>query len=403
MKVLLVDPGLSGRTGHNGALAEELDRELSGRVDFRIAGAANVRAADFADLRAAIAPAFRVGGYTKYAARQLADARLMATFRRAIDEDLSALGIDGYDLILMPTVYPLHLEGLARRAADLQRQRLTFGMLMPPEYWAADVPAAPTLEQIMMDAVQYLYGQADALFYSETGAYHCGEQRISMPLLLPPISAATAALLAQLERGAHSTLEATRFGFFGAPFPAKGFAHLLELARRGVPDHARLVVRLPAGHDALCQRLNGLSPHVDARSRAMTNADYLREMAQVDVVLTAYDPDHYAQKMSGIVPEAICLGRAVLVTDGCAALVDFLDRHAPGSFATQPYGVDGLAAAMALPPVHWNRLARSARASAEVMRSLKEARRYLALAGVDTASPQRVDVAREAAVDACAA
>jgi hypothetical protein len=403
MKVLLVDPGLNGRTGHNGALAEELDRELSGRVDFRIAGNARVRADDFRDLRAPISAAFRVSGYAKYAARQLADSRLMSSFRSAIDEDLAALDIDACDLILMPTVYPLHLEALARRAGRLQRQRLTFGMLMPPEYWAADASAAAAVEQIMLDAVQHLYGQTDALFYSETGAYHFGAQRISMPLLLPPVSAATGNLLARLEREAANPAETTRFGFFGAPFPAKGFDHLLGLARHGVPDGAQLVVRLPAGHEDICSRLNALSPHIDARSQAMTNADYLQQMAQVDVVLAAYDPEHYALKMSGIVPEAICLGRSVLVTDGCTALVDFLDRHAPGSFATQPYGVNGLAAAMALPATHWQRLAHSARASAAVMRSLKEARRYLALAGVDTASHQRGNVAHEAAEAACTA
>lgn len=382
MKVLLVDPGLHGRTGHNGALAEELDRELSGRIELHIAGSTRVRASDFADLRATIAPAFRVGGYAKYAARQFADERMILSLRRAVDEDFAALGIDGYDLILMPTVYPLHLEGLARRAADLQRQRFAFGMLMPPDYWASDVSAASTLEQIMLDAVQHLYGHTDALFYSETGAYHLGAQRIAMPLLLPPVSAPTAELLARLEREARSASGTTRFGFFGAPFPTKGFEHLLALARRGLPEGARLVVRLPAGHEDLCTRLNGLSRQVDASSRATTNAEYLQEMAQVDVVLTAYDPDHYALKMSGIVPEAICLGRAVLVTDGCTALIDFLDRHAPGSFATQPYGVDGLAAAMALPAGHWLRLQQSARASAAAMRSLKEARRYLAIAGL---------------------
>jgi hypothetical protein len=341
MKVLLLDPGLTGRNGHNAALAEELDRELDGRATLRIGADRKLRPDDYRDLKAEVVGAFRLGGYAQYAARQLVDTRLMAGVRRAIDEDLAALEPEQCDLILMPTVYPLHLEALARRADRLGRQRLTCGLLMPPEYWAADVPAAPLLEQVMLASIQHLHAGSDAMFYSETGAYHCGAQRISTPLLLPPVSAQTGSLLARLERGAARAADAgepIRFGFFGSPFPAKGFDHLRTLAQEGIPAGARLVIRLPAGHDALCSRLNDLSPQVDATSRAMSNADYLQEMAQVDVVLTAYDPRHYALKMSGIVPEAVCLGRAVLVADGCTALVDFLDRHAPGCFATTPYG-----------------------------------------------------------------
>ena len=76
-------------------------------------------------------------------------------------------------------------------------------------------------------------------------------------------------------------------------------------------------------------------------------------MAEVDIVLAHYDPAVYGDKMSGIVPEAVCLGKPVLVADGCNAVINFLDRYAPGGFVVAPYSTHGLASALALQPAVW--------------------------------------------------
>jgi hypothetical protein len=199
-----------------------------------------------------------------------------------------------------------------------------------------------------------------------------------MPVLLPPVAGVTERLMAELAGMPHASDGTVRFGFFGSPFTSKGFEHVVEVARLGVPEGAQLVLRLPPGNEAVCAQLSKL-PRVDARSRATSNAEYLRDMADVDVVIAAYDPNHYATKMSGIVPEAIALSRPVLLADGCTALIDFVDRHAPGSFASVPFGLNGLLNAMAHPRARWQQAQRCAAASAALVREMKNGVRYLAV------------------------
>lgn len=384
MKILVLDPGLSCRKGHNAAIIEELDAELRDRrgVRLSVAGAASLEPAEFAHLAACVRPAFRIDGYWQLAGRHVHDAATLGQIRRCVDEDLAALRLQDWDVVLMHTVYPLHLEGLARCLPRLRAARLLGGLLMPPGFWAAEPQAATWLGDSLQRSVQRLHAGADAVFYTETGRYDFGGASMPTPVLLPPVARATQALMAELaERAERPRPDALRFGFFGSPFGSKGFGHLCALAERGLPAHVRVVVRLPQGHEALCGQLARLGPQIDATSRPMSNADFLREMAAVDVILAAYDPTHYGQKMSGIVPESISLGKPLVVSDGCDALVDFLDRHAPRSFACCPYTADGMAAALALPGRHWLELAGHARASAPLMREMKNAARYLALAG----------------------
>jgi hypothetical protein len=170
-------------------------------------------------------------------------------------------------------------------------------------------------------------------------------------------------------------------GYFGAPFTSKGFSLLTSAIEQGLPRGVRVVVRLPPGHEKICAALQARSPQVDATSRTSSNAEFLQDMAAVDVVWTLYDPHHYADKMSGIVPEAICLGKPLLVGQGCNALIEFLDHHAPGSFVCAGYDAASVRGAFSLPAPAWRELARCAAASAPVMRSIKSAARYLTIAG----------------------
>lgn len=382
MKVLLIDPGLSNARGHNAAIAHELHAALSGCARLRIAASRSVQPSSFGALAAALAPAFGIDGYAKFGPNELTDAAVVKRLRAAIDADVRALQAHRYDVLLMPTAYPMHLEALARCRDGLGSASLTVGMLMPPQFWAADDSVVPVLEHMLLDSMMALSERPGTVFYCETGSYALGLQRLSLPVLLPPVSAATAQLMARLQSACTSLKQPLRFGFFGQPFLSKGFGHVLTLAQSGMPAHARLVVRLPAGYDELCAQLNAAGPHIDATSRPMTNGEYLEQMAHVDVVIAAYDPAHYALKMSGVVPEAICLGKPLVVSSGCTAIVDFLDRHAPGSFAAADYGIDGLAAAMNLPLGTWQRLSACAQASAAAVRTMKDAHRYLRIAGI---------------------
>lgn len=384
-RVLLIDPGLFGRGGHNAALAEEFATALSGRATLCIASAR-----DFDPTRtgwqAQVVPAFRINGYARFEARQLADRALMSELRRQIDEDVSALQPDTFDLWLMPTAYPLHLEALARRAARSHGASVTVGLLIPPSFWADDSPAAARIADLMREAIDRLRGCAGARIYSETGTYDLGSERLRLPVMLPPVSAATRAQIARLAARPACAGRTIRYGFFGSPFTSKGIEHLVAAARTGIAENARLVFRLPEGFAPLCAELNRQSPQVEATSALMTNAQYLEAMADVDVVLAAYDPAHYARKMSGIVPEALALGKPVLMADGCDALHAFADRFAPGACQSVGYSAEAIRRAVAQPASHWQRLAACARASAPVIQALKDMDRYLAVAGIQAAA-----------------
>jgi hypothetical protein len=105
-------------------------------------------------------------------------------------------------------------------------------------------------------------------------------------------------------------------------------------------------------------------------------------MAAVDAVHCFYDPAQYAGKMSGIPAEALALGRPVLLADGCEAMIDFVERHAPGSYVSGPYSAQTLEMALAMPLSSWRRIAECAHGSSAGVRALKSMSRFLAVCGL---------------------
>jgi hypothetical protein len=304
--------------------------------------------------------------------------------------EMEQLGLARHDVVLMPTAYPLHLQALADHAPSLRQAHFACGMMMPPSFWAGEAEAAPLIARILEDAVCRLQGE-HSLFYTETGQYPFASATVQTPSLLPPVSGATEALMAELASAARPDGEALRVGFFGSPFTSKGYNLLVEAIQAGLPPQLRVVLRLPPGHGERCAALNAASDRVDAASGATDNAEFLRAMAAVDVVYALYDPAWYGEKMSGIIPEAICLGRPLLVSADCTALTTFLDRTAPGSFVSVSYDPGSLRAALALPASVWRDRAARAAASAPVVRALKNARRYLTAAGAGALYSERPD------------
>ncbi len=394
-RVLLLDPGLFTHGGHNAALAEEFCLALRDRAELTVAAARGYTASTGPLESARIDAAFRVNGYARFSGSTFAQTSGLVELRRAVEEDFAAIAAENYDVVLMPTAYPLHLEALARRLARRPDIAALVGLLMPPGFWAEDRHAEADLQRLMAAALRAIRALPRVRVYSETGTYALGaDGQLRLPVMLPPTSRATADLCAALRVHTARGGNDVRFGFFGAPFASKGFGHVIGAAQMGLAESARLVLRLPAGMDERCKMLAHLSSRIDAESRTRTNAEYLRAMADVDVVLVTYDPAHYAGKMSGIVPEAICLGKPLLLSDGCDALREFLDRHAPGSYLSVPYDPEAIRTALALPAGYWESLAACARASASVVQAMKDMGRYLTLAGLP-AAPQNPPAADE--------
>lgn len=391
MRIAYIDPGLSCRQGHNAAMVEEFDQALVAERGHEVVYhcSADVRARDFADLRGRVSPTFRVDGYARPAAADLFEAARFERIVGAIVGDLNrAPGLADSDLLLMPTAYPLHLQALARRLPTLAGRRVVLGLLLPANFWSEDPAAAHRIGELFAQSVGALAASTELFAYSETGVFRCGEDTLRVATLLPPLARARSA---QVRRLADVSVDTSAdrpwvLGYFGSPFLGKGIGLLFDaasaLAQSGSAPGVELRIRLPEGHEPVCERFNALAPWIDATSRRTDNGAYLQQMAQVDAVCAFYDPQSYATKMSGIVPEAISLGKPLWVSEGCDAITDFLERHAPGSFVSGHYDASTAQAVMSLPRAAWDRAKACARRHAPLVQQLKDMDRYLAVCGV---------------------
>jgi hypothetical protein len=145
-----------------------------------------------------------------------------------------------------------------------------------------------------------------------------------------------------------------------------------------------------------------LGPRVTVRAGRRDNHDYLRAMAAVDVVLLPYDPAHYGQKLSGVLFEAIALGKPVVVVEGNEPLVQWLDQTAPGAYAVCADDAEALAAVLKLPAEVFAPLAAAARESAPIVTRQKSTRRFLAAAGIVLPAPESAGEAPRSAAAATA-
>lgn len=387
MKIVYFDPGLAGRGGHNSAMLAEFEQALVHEAghEVTVLAAARLAPAVFGDSALRFVPLFEVEGYHTFDAATLASGRAAA----AVDGALERVGelLARADAVLMPTAYPLHLQALGRRAALLAGRRVVLALMLPASYWAQDAQARAHIEAAFADGLDALARCCELFAYAETGCFELGGERLRLPTLLPPVAAPTMALLRGLATLPQTAVDGGPpvVGFFGSPFRSKGFELLAAAVRSqlvsGRAPRCRLRLALPPQHERLARAV-ALAPWVEVVEVGTSNADYLRAMAAVDAVWTFYDPGEYGRKMSGIVPEAIALGKPLLVAEGCQGIVDFLERHAPGAFVVGAYDVGTARALLDLDAAALARAGRCARQHAAIARSLKDMERYLAVSGL---------------------
>jgi glycosyltransferase involved in cell wall biosynthesis len=395
MKIVIVDPGLSGPGGHNGALFEELARELP-RLGFAptFLCSRNLPVGALAAPDATVVPLFGIDGYAPHAPLFASEAAFAAALE-SIEAELHAVDWQDVAAVLMPTVYPLHLIALARvlpQRLPPAQVPVALGLLMPTSFWASDAAVAEALGELMLTALQALRAHGPALAYAEAGAFIFGAQRLELPRLLPPVAQDTEALIDALRESAArpDPAQALSFGFFGSPFTSKGIERLRQAIAIAAADPAwahRVELVIPPGHAAVAEAYARLGPRVTVRAGRRDNHDYLRAMAAVDVVLLPYDPAHYRDKLSGVLFEAIALGKPVVVIDGNEPLVQWLDQTAPGAYAVCADDAAALADVLKLPTQAFVPLALAARASAPIVTVQKSMRRFLAAAGVALPAP----------------
>lgn len=423
MKIAIIDPGCSGPQGHNGAMFEEFARALPAAgyaPAFYVSrsAAAGALAAPGVTVRRP----FSIDGYADHGPILASEAAFSQSLAM-IEGELRTIAWDDVEAVLMPTAYPLHLIALGRVLPTVlppDRVAVAVGLLMPVSFWAPQPEIADALGAMMLTALEALRHHGPTLAYSETGSFAFGATRLELPRLLPPVAPATAELLAQhLARqpddpaaddaalagtdapaGAAAApapdappgaARGMRFGFFGSPFTSKGINLLRDAAAQAVAAGAwdnELHVVLPDNQARVAGAFDRMGPGVHASSRERGNAEFLAAMAAVDVVLLPYDPAHYGDKLSGVLFEAIALGKPVVVTDGCTPMLAWLEQHAPGTYVACPYDAAALAEVLRLPAAAVQPLGHAARASAPLVAQLKSMRRYLAAAGIRDPQPR---------------
>lgn len=391
MKVVYLDPGLGAGKGHNFAMVHEFDQALASERDLDLHHVLQQQASAerLPALKGRVHNTIKIDGYTRLAATEVLDAQRKEALLTSVAADLAQTGVQDADVILMPTVYPLHLLALAQHVPLAPHCRVVLGLLLPCSFWSPDSLTERALAGWMVDSVNLLANKAQLLAYSETGTFRFADNVVPMATLLPPVARPNAALvrdLAARARNASPTDGAPILGFFGSPFGTKGFALLIQtlqaMAQANKQPSMQVQIHLPPGHEAMCAQLRALAPWIMATSADTDNATYLRQMAAVDVVWALYDPHEYNTKMSGIVPEAISLGKPLLLADGCTALQDFLERHAPGSFVLAPYDGSGVEASLGMERTDWLHPLRCAQAHAPLLQEMKSMDRFLAVCGL---------------------
>lgn len=383
MRITYLDPGLSARVGHNASMLiefeEALVRQRGHTLD--VLGSPQLARNSFSDLACTFTGTSQIDGYTRLSAASFQTPNALESCIEALASDYLRAGLPQAGVIMAPTVYPLHLIALAAIAPKLAHPTVAAGFLIPLDFWCDDAKIKAQIATLLERAIAALSDHTRFFAYSETGTYRFDDRICRMATLLPPWGSSTAERLNEVMRSHEHRTFTGKLGFFGSPFTSKGINLLVDVLSAGGPAAAalqgRLVIRLPQGHEPLCAQLRAAFG-VDAISAPWSNAQYLLEMSRVDIVWALYDAAYYGDKMSGIVPEAIALGKPVLIGDGCGAIQDFLERYAPGSFIACSYDRESLGAALHLDLAQWQAAAQCALQHAEVMQRLKGMDRYLA-------------------------
>ncbi|GGG27145.1 hypothetical protein GCM10010964_13840 [Caldovatus sediminis] len=382
MALLLLDPNLTSEQGHHLAYDLRIAREAVRRGQAATIMANRAFAGGVVD-GVRILPFFTETCYGAGAAQLDPIAGRFDEFRHLNDvlaEDLARLprtDLTAADCVLVPTVSENHLLGYVtwmRSFGALDAPLFVVHLMLPSGLAVADAADPGDV----VDAQRALYYRlafraarepgGPAIRFFASGRQHAAEFTRLAGYEVPPhpVPIAPAPGPAAAE-GPHRRL----LLFAGDAKIEKGLALVPELARRlcaAHPDwtfvvHANPEIAWGPAREALEEvaRIAARLGNLELGLGRLEEAQYQALLEGVDAVLFTYDPAHYGRKSSGVLWEAISLGRPVIVPADT-----WLEAEArawgAGYVPYAPYGAAGAAAAFAaaLP-----RLSGLARASAE--------------------------------------
>ena len=366
--LLILDPELNPtfQGGHNWSFFSELE-QISRENNLEAAFYGNKRSPED---RHRIAPFFETGCYLHEP-----QVRKWLEFPSEITACYEQLRVPPSSRIIVPTAAPWHLEGIVKLLDKRNDIRLAVGLLLPLEFWTRDQILLRKVGERLNVSLLALK-RLNAFIYTESGEYHLLGRTVPFPVVLPPISKRTSDTAAAFREIRDSgPKRPINFGYFGLPKPSKGFDLLCDYLNNGsAKEGLKFDFFLP--EQPWLKEFNPKINSARVRINNTTNIEMLRDMASVDVVLCFYDPCVYGRQMSGIVFDALLLGKPLLLTKG-TSLERFVNDVAPGSAIAVDYSLAGLASALDLPAEAWVNATRYAQKAANIISELKSGQRYL--------------------------
>lgn len=321
-RLILAEPGLAGRTGHQQAHARALAAECQRRgFKFLALASANADDAVLADFPAR--KAFRIGVFDRPGSAgwlaPLVDGR---SWSRQYQRDFAAALQDldpAEDLLVLNTVKVPVLEGFSRwltaRRADGPATVVVLRLPVEEGLPRGRFPQASrwlyrrVLNRLRKQLGQRLLLAADARLIGENFERLIRQPVASIPLPIDvpkPVPPHTGRAPVHL--------------VFPSPSRRRGFELLPSAFEAALARHPLLTatVRLPAmprdRDREVIARLEAMAPRVRLLGDALPDAEFYSVLSEADVVLLSYDPGVFAQRSSQILIECAALGRPVIVT-----------------------------------------------------------------------------------------
>jgi hypothetical protein len=322
MRLVILDPGLKEFSGHhfnyNGAILGEC--RVRG-IDLSIYTSIQCTPDVLEALPAT--PCFEASTYDMQEIATRKEMETKFSFMNAIlERDLMAhvtrdLGAE--DLVLFLTTTVFQVVGVLNWYSTLVDPKPAICMQFMHHPWYLGLTSDPdfctTLQQQSMAAWQ-ASGHSRVRFAADNELLAGFLHRISgMPILLLPMPIR----YPPLPGPAASRSGPVRFGFLGDGRPEKGLHHFVTAAllQKDAPlPEAEFFIHVSNQHGRNAGEILRDVPNCQVLCRQVSNGDYWKLVGSCDVVVLPYDPRFYHIRGSGIVFEAMGMGKPVIVTAG---------------------------------------------------------------------------------------
>ena len=333
MRIFVLDPGLTGMTGHHFNVAKGFQREAARRgIDIRFYVNRAAEAAVLSELNAR--PVFQFGPYQVVSGDPLSGpiedvigvGLSFAESCKSLNED----GVRADDLVAVPTATQNEVHGCALWLHSMTKEARPFlaaafsfeNYMRTPDYRDFDMRIAPTyrfaakkLAFVMPQDRLVVLGQS-AVIASRLTELMC------MPVHECPMPHDYASLAPRARAETFDDQDRTVVSVVGTSRPDKGFHLLPEIVARCAGRGGAHEFMIQVAPESALGLWGDWADEMRARSDvrlhigAMDEAAYLDQIVRSDIVLLPYDPHRFAGQTSGIFAEAVALGRVVVVPSG---------------------------------------------------------------------------------------